>query len=146
MALEEYYKLLLRADAEEKAKAAKLRALEKRRATEASAAMRRRRREEAKSRRTEATATMEEAAAKAEAEKRLEAKVKEALAEADQADEAAEADAEAAAWAARRFTRKAKKRTQKGGWKINKEGFERLCVDADSGDLMFFDSVAVQVI
>ena len=70
----------------------------------------------------------------------------EALAEADQADEAAEADAEAAAWAARRFTRKAKKRTQKGGWKINKEGFERLCVDADSGDLIFFDSVAVQVI
>lgn len=108
-------------------------------------------------RRTEAEQAKEAAAVKAEADRRLEAKVQAALAEADQAAKAAEADADTAAWAAKRLKRRVRKRAHKGGWKLNKSssGFKQLSVEAAelidkgddvSSDLMFFDSVAAQVL
>ena len=154
MALEEYYKLLLREAAEQRAAETKAKALAKRRKAEEAAAMRRRRREEVRSRRTEAGEKRvqhdEEVLLKASADE-LEAKVAAALEEADQARRDAVAELEAAKWAARRLTRRAKKRAQKGGWRLNASGFEQLGVAGGknpgvSEDLMFFDSVAVQVL
>jgi membrane protein involved in colicin uptake len=168
MALEEYYKLLLREAAEDRVAQAKAEALAKRRKAEESAATRRRRREAARSRRTEAEelhAQQEAALVKAKADKQVEAKVAAALEEADQARKKAEMEAEAATWAAQRLKRRVKKRMQKGGWRLNASGFEQLGADggprdaatrtggAENGggdgvseELMFFDSVATEVL
>ena len=93
----------------------------------------------------------EERLSKASADAQLEAKVAAALEEADRARRDAAAELEAAKWTAKRLTRRAKKRAQKGGWRLNTSGFEQLGAAGGenagvSEDLMFFDSVAAQVL
>ena len=150
MALEEYYKLLLRERADEERQAAEERALEKRRTAEASGAVRRRRREEATARRTEAQTAADEEEAKQADQEKLEARVAAALAEADRDAEVDKQEADTAAWAARRLKHRVKKRQDKGGWVFKDGVYEQVdglaALPGAADGLTFFDSVAAQVL